>query len=573
MKNRTIAVYPVAEQDMFRERMKGALRGLKVVDQLRPIANAYGIRGASRMSKDDILEAITRYATGATIGNAFAEAIPAGGHRPLVTAMHERGWVGIPDDPNEYQWSRTVNDDACPLFSLRIAAVPGGDTAILAQGDTSLRGSVLARRVMHWTSNAIEHAAHLTEGARTMRLHRQLENHSTASRWPLCALVETDDAAEATKLGRIACDILEKVPGSRTEPATDTTPAPEDGATMPEPTTTTPAPSSPAASADPLAAAIAAAVQPVVDSAIGAHLDQLGVTSESITRQIREAVAAASIPRPVHIKIDKGEPVDVGLTHDQLETFATLVELDRPVYLHGPAGSGKSYAAGQVARASGRKLCTLACVEDMDSFTFAGYKSAVGEYQRTEFYDAWCGEGEYSDGALIFIDEFDRAPGGVSIAFNQALADSHEFGFPCGVRKRHPNTRIALAGNTLMLGADSVYAAGQRQDGSTRDRVVILDWGYDEAHEKAVTVAEAQAHGLDDAKAEDWLSYVRSVRAAVDKLSLDYVISPRASYDGARILGATKLPMGKVRDLVIWSKIEASDRTAIRSQMNATGGE
>ena len=557
-----------------RQRLETTLNGMGVIEDLRPLANAVGIRGSSRKPKSEIVAALLQRRHAQPVNDALC-------------------WSKWPED----------EDTALGLLAGSLTSAlnriddrtPAGDRALAvleSEGDTrrfrvSRALDLIARDpVGYWptvTTSFAPLGRTAAPGPQAMRLDGRLENTGgpglsgwgqgieTAQRgghvgiWA-CSLPQAMATAVAGAVAACAdYDRAESKPEPKPEPDPQPEPVPDEPQPSPD-LFKSPAPKPDPAPATGLAGALSELIEPLITHGVAAHLEDAGVTRDAVAKIIREEVARASVPRTTKVLGLDGEARDVGITHPQFDSLVKLVSIDQPTYVHGPSASGKTFAIHQAAKALNLAPCILACSQDMEVYAFSGFRNANGGYDATEFRRAWEGTGEFEGGALIFIDEFDRAPGGVAIAFNQALDGSRSFVFPDGAIKRHPRTRLVMAGNTLGLGADGAYAAGERLDASTRDRCAFLPWDYDNGHEDAVSDAIAGAHGLDIAKARDWREYVRAVRAAVAKLGLDYVVSPRATYDGTRMLAAG-LKLSDVRTFAVWARISSEDHQPIKSAL------
>lgn len=181
------------------------------------------------------------------------------------------------------------------------------------------------------------------------------------------------------------------------------------------------------------------------------------------------------------------------------------------VYLYGPAGSGKSHTAEQVADALGLDFygqTTIQFAHDV-----RGYGDAGGNFQETPFYKA------FAFGGLYFQDEYDRSNAEAAIVLNSALANGW-YDFPIvGRVEAHPNFRFMAAGNTLMTGADEEYVTGQEIDASSRDRFAYF-FEVDYSHEVELHIA----HNNDSI-----VSFVEDVRQALKQTGIKHVVSYRAT--------------------------------------------
>lgn len=195
----------------------------------------------------------------------------------------------------------------------------------------------------------------------------------------------------------------------------------------------------------------------------------------------------------------------------KFQRIVAKVSRGNNVYLHGPAGSGKSHTAEQVAEALGLDFygqTTIQFAHDV-----RGYGDAGGNFQETPFYKA------FAFGGLYFQDEYDRSNAEAAIVLNSALANGW-YDFPIvGRVEAHPNFRFMAAGNTLMTGADEEYVTGQEIDASSRDRFAYF-FEIDYSHEVELHIAHNN---------ESIVSFVEDVRQAVKQTGLKHVVSYRAT--------------------------------------------
>ena len=195
----------------------------------------------------------------------------------------------------------------------------------------------------------------------------------------------------------------------------------------------------------------------------------------------------------------------------KFQRIVAKVSRGNNVYLYGPAGSGKSHTAEQVAEALGLDFygqTTIQFAHDV-----RGYGDAGGKFQDTPFYKA------FAFGGLYFQDEYDRSNAEAAIVLNSALANGW-YDFPIvGRVEAHPNFRFMAAGNTLMTGADEEYVTGQEIDASSRDRFAYF-FEIDYSHEVEMRIA----HGN-----EKIVSFVEDVRQAVKQTGIKHVVSYRAT--------------------------------------------
>ena len=194
-----------------------------------------------------------------------------------------------------------------------------------------------------------------------------------------------------------------------------------------------------------------------------------------------------------------------------------------PIYLYGPAGTGKTTTAKKIAEALGLEFHYNGAIGN--AYELSGFIDAGGRYQETPFFKA------YSRGGVYLFDELDSSMPGAVLAFNAALANGHA-AFPVGNVPRHKDCIILAAGNTCMRG-DGNMAGFQRikQDAAFRDRFTYLEWPIDEALESSMAAAYGDEWG--------WLDMVRRYRRNAERAGIkDFEVTPRAVDRGLAMLKA-----------------------------------
>ena len=156
--------------------------------------------------------------------------------------------------------------------------------------------------------------------------------------------------------------------------------------------------------------------------------------------------------------------------HSKFEMIKACIENDIPVYLAGPAGSGKNYTLEQISWELGLEFYFTNSVQQ--EYKLTGFIDAGGVYHETEFYKA------FKNGGIFFLDEMDASIPEVLVLLNAAIANRY-FEFPNGKIKAHKNFRVVAAGNTVGSGADEMYTGRLVLDQATLDRFAIIDFGYD----------------------------------------------------------------------------------------------
>lgn len=187
------------------------------------------------------------------------------------------------------------------------------------------------------------------------------------------------------------------------------------------------------------------------------------------------------------------------------------------VWLTGPAGSGKTHAAKQVAEELGLPFYYTGAI--LEPFSLLGFTDAQGKVVRTQFREAW------EHGGVFLFDEVDGSGANALLAFNGALAN-HMCPFPDAVIPQHKDCIIIAAANTWGHGATLEYVGRNKLDDSTKSRFVFLDWPYDESFERTLTDNAA------------WVARVQKIRANVASKQIKVAITPRATIYGSALLAA-----------------------------------
>lgn len=169
--------------------------------------------------------------------------------------------------------------------------------------------------------------------------------------------------------------------------------------------------------------------------------------------------------------------------HRDFDAIVASIMINEPVYLFGPAGTGKSYIAEQVAKALGLEFYATASVTD--DIQIKGFIDAMGNYHSTEFYKA------FTEGGLFLLDELDASDESVLVMLNNAIANGY-FEFPMGRIKAHEDFRIMATGNTNGMGADENYTGRSVIDASSMDRFGFVAVDYDSRIELQMAKGDAE---------------------------------------------------------------------------------
>lgn len=296
------------------------------------------------------------------------------------------------------------------------------------------------------------------------------------------------------------------------------------------------------------AALMAAAVAAIAARSKGAvDADQVRGIVQTATAALLARVEAIEkrAALPVHIKVGDAPVIDVGLAH---EKFPELVQRAKArmadgfapnIMLIGPAGSGKTTAAKQLAKALGVPYFFNGAIDS--EYKLTGFVDANGRMVSTAFRAA------YPIPSVYLFDEVDVSLPSACLAFNAALGNGHaDFPGADAPIARHPDCVIMAGANTNGLGGTAEFNGRFKMDEAFRDRFSFMDWPVDETLERAC------------AGNDKWTSYVQRLRAKVKGLGIKVQISPRASIRGAALLAAG-LTWSQVVDSEIKNRMSAED--------------
>jgi MoxR-like ATPase len=218
-----------------------------------------------------------------------------------------------------------------------------------------------------------------------------------------------------------------------------------------------------------------------------------GADVEARLEEFAEQIGKLRGPSSVTIVMPDGERVQVEVDerlHKHFADVAKRIAIGMDVMIVGPAGSGKTTLAEQVARALSLKFGTISCTMGMPESHLIGRSLPGGEngefsYRSTPFVDI--AEG----GGLFLADEFDASDANVVLVFNQYLANGR---LPLPMREgnpiayRHKDARFIAALNTFGRGADRQYVGRNQLDEATLDRFAcnIIEIDYDRELESSL---------------------------------------------------------------------------------------
>lgn len=304
------------------------------------------------------------------------------------------------------------------------------------------------------------------------------------------------------------------------EPEPVSEPVPSVPANVPEPAVSaSPDANAGQAMADLFGNMIAQAIQSATANAQADQATTIAQAIESLEAKFQATVEALVVPQT--IMVDRGDgnpPVQIdGTVHSAFERVLKWLNArdhenhPRNVFLTGPAGSGKTTLAKQVAQALGMSDRFTTTGQIISEFQVTGFVGAGGEYHTTAFRQV------FEHGGVWLGDEFDAWSPEAALALNGALANGEatfpDSPFPV---KRHPEAFFLVAGNTWGEGADLEYVGRNVMDKASLSRFITIPVGYDKALETQIAGTFTEIRDL-----------IWKVRAKADELKLQEMFGTR----------------------------------------------
>ena len=224
-----------------------------------------------------------------------------------------------------------------------------------------------------------------------------------------------------------------------------------------------------------------------------------------------EEVEQGDVPEEIEIpepEVPKVEIPKGKIRHPKYSQIMTCIELGIPVYLAGPAGSGKNHTVEQIAKELGWEFYFSNSIQQ--EYKLTGFIDAGGDYHDTEFYKACTTDEE----CVFFLDEIDASIPDVLVLLNAAIANGY-FEFPNG-RVDFDNVHFVAAGNTVGNGADDKYTGRMVLDSATLDRFAIIEFDYDRQVELKLTKGNVEL-----------VDFVKDLRKTIEQKGIRHTVSYR----------------------------------------------
>ena len=251
------------------------------------------------------------------------------------------------------------------------------------------------------------------------------------------------------------------------------------------------------------------------------------------------------INQPKLINIEGRTPIEIKeRTHPVFERLLQKMTRYKQAYLVGPAGSGKTTLASQVAKALGLRFGAISCSAGMAEAHLLGRMIANGSYIQSQLVDL------YENGGVFLFDEVDAADANTMLVLNSALANGY-MSVPNRADKptavRHPDFLCVVAANTLGTGSFE-YHGRNYLDAAFLDRFALsrLQVNYDLELEREFLAGDAEFARL-----------LHKMRYNLESSKTRRVLSTRVCRDAGVALLAGDTPQQVIDDVTLgWTQEE-----------------
>ena len=263
------------------------------------------------------------------------------------------------------------------------------------------------------------------------------------------------------------------------------------------------------------------ALKPIIGEIVGEKISQLNI--EEQIKNLLEGVAQ-NASKVLTVKVEGSSNTEgkkFPLVHKQFQQLLSVVSVKGiNTLLTGGAGLSKSTAVEQVAEAFELEMGSISFSNQTTKTDLLGFVDAMGVYRKSSFVDA------FQTGKIFLADEMDACSANVLVLLNSAISNGFIETPDNQLIHVHEKFRFVGTANTNLRGAKNGFSARNKLDAATIDRFAVIEWELDEELEAKIT------------NNDGWLTIVRKAREiANDKLD-GVTITPRSSYDGAKLLRA-----------------------------------
>ncbi len=265
-----------------------------------------------------------------------------------------------------------------------------------------------------------------------------------------------------------------------------------------------------------------------------------GTTQQLDENRVKQLIAETTQPS-ITVVVPERQSITLpsGTYHKKLADVLLAVKAGVPILLVGPAGSGKTHLAKQVAQVLGRKFTFNSMSAGVSESSVLGrtLPDADGkwDYRPSPFVKS------FTQGGVHLFDEIDAADPNLLVQINSALANgqlSVPF-FDGDPFQQHELNVTMAAANTFGMGADRMYVGRNQLDMATVNRFVegTIEMDYDRDLEKSLINAYLKE---DSNLAGRLLAWGWKTRDGINSAKLRRIMSTRNLENQAKMLLAGK---------------------------------
>lgn len=255
-----------------------------------------------------------------------------------------------------------------------------------------------------------------------------------------------------------------------------------------------------------------------------------GYTEQDISYMVRKELGLMK-PKTINVVCNAETVFTMEVMHKSGENLAKILamkdqdNLPFNVYVHGPAGTGKSHFIYEMIKSSKLDHEYMVFTPYTPEWKITGFVEATGKPVYSPFFRAFA-----ERGCPFIIEEMDNMSQENQALMNLALSQG-VFSFPWGTFKKKEGFRVIGLGNTTK-GATSLHQGRRGFDDSFSSRFLFFEWKEDDKQEQKLAKQIAESKGT------SWAIWIQKIRQYARKNFNDFSVTPRATYQGSCLLAS-----------------------------------